>query len=66
MTPTAAQLEAFAGKVISEHPYVKLLAAPHYYEEECVPGLTKGEWRALAQVNESLCVITVNITCQSD
>lgn len=48
-----------AGTVISEHPYVKLITAPAYYEEEVVSGVTKGEWRALARVNETLCVIAL-------
>jgi len=59
--PTREQLESFVGKVISERPYVKLLSAPTWYEEECVVGVPLGEWRALAQVEQTVAVIAVKV-----
>jgi hypothetical protein len=46
-------LEAAAGAVISEAPYVELITAPQCYD---------GEWRALANVNGALCVVALKVT----
>ena len=59
--PTKEQLEAWKGAVIKEKPYVKLLTAPTLYEEEVLPGVVKSEYRALAQVDDALCVISVRV-----
>jgi hypothetical protein len=58
---TPAMLKECVGRVISERPYVKILAEPTYIEDEVVPGMLNGEWRALAQVNETLALITVTM-----
>lgn len=59
------QLAGWAGKVLREEkPFVQLLTAPAYYEEETLPGVTHGEWRALANVNGALCVIAVTLMRQ--
>jgi len=51
-----------AGRVIRKSgPYVKLVTDPEWYEEEAIPGVVKGEWRALANVDGALCVIAVTI-----
>jgi hypothetical protein len=64
VVPTADELDAMKGRVLvaTDRLFVKLLSAPHYYEEEVVPGISKGEWRALAQVNDYVCVIEVRIS----
>lgn len=54
-------LQEWQGRVIQEErPFVKLLSAPVYYEEE-QGGVMKGEWRALAQVDTCVCVIEVKM-----
>lgn len=56
------RLTGWAGTVIRrEGPYVKLLTDPVWFEEEVVPGVVRGEWRALAQVEGCLAIISVNV-----
>lgn len=51
----------FAGKVICEQPYVKLLTEPKLEIIELVPGWQHERYTAVAQVNSSLCVVEVKI-----
>jgi hypothetical protein len=50
------------GKIISEHPFVKLLSIPKCEIHETLPGIAIEQWTALAQVNESLAIIEVKLT----
>lgn len=54
--------ESCVGTVISERPYVKLLSVPRCETHEPLPGIAIDEWRALAQVNNALAVISVTLT----
>jgi hypothetical protein len=47
-------LSEFNGKVISYSPYVKLLQTPKFSFE-------RNRWEALAQVNEMLAFVEVNV-----
>ena len=51
----------FTDKIISEHPFVKLLTEPKLEIIELVPGLQHERYTALAQVNSMLCIIEVKI-----
>jgi hypothetical protein len=50
------------GKVISDHPYVRVLTRPRYEEYELVPGMVVGRWEALAEVNGMLAVVELKVT----
>lgn len=52
MTFYVTELKECMGKVISEYPYIKVLSIPQQFN---------GQWRALAIVNESLCIIELKI-----
>jgi hypothetical protein len=54
-------MKELVDKVISEHPFVKILSEPRYQEYEIVPGLSVRRWEALAQVNESLAIIELSV-----
>lgn len=58
---TFENLQDAVGKVISDKPYVKILALPRYREYELVPGMVVGRWEALAQVNHTLAMVELKI-----
>ena len=49
------------GRVICEHPFVKLLTAATLVTHELAPGWVVERWEALAQVGESLAIIEVKV-----
>lgn len=57
-------LAAAVGEVISERPYVRLLTEPKLTVLELIPGHKKVTWTALAQVDETLAFVELNITQQ--
>jgi hypothetical protein len=54
-------MKELVDKIISERPFVKILAEPRYQVYEIVPGLSVARWEALAQVNESLAIIELSV-----
>jgi hypothetical protein len=52
--PGFEDLARYVGQIISESPYVKLLAAPNF-------NYTHQRWEVLAQVNEALCTIQLRV-----
>jgi hypothetical protein len=58
---TPDMLKECEGRIICERPYVKLLSAPTYYEDEVVPGMVNGEWRAVAQFEDTIAVVIVTL-----
>lgn len=53
------------GKIIHEHPYIKVLSVPRLEVYEIVPGWSVERWEALAQVNETLCVVELVVREQT-
>lgn len=56
--------ESCIGAVISEVPYVKLLSIPHCEILEPLPGVQVEQWVALAQVNDCLAIVELQVTPQ--
>lgn len=59
---TVDAVEDVVGKVIREHPYVKILAKPRLETYEVIPGLTVDRWEALAQVGGMLAIVELTVT----
>jgi hypothetical protein len=61
-TTRRTNIDECVGKIISEHPFVKILAKPVLQEYELLPGLIVRRWEALAQVNEALVIVELKVT----
>lgn len=54
------------GKVICEHPYVKILTKPKLELYEGLPGQVFERWEAVAQVNETLAIVSLSVKSLSN
>jgi hypothetical protein len=56
------KLPDMVGRVISETPYVKLLAQPRLQAYELVPGMIVDRWEAVAQVDTTVAIVELKVT----